>query len=83
MNPLRLLILQLVGEVLGVMRDFSRQGRLTMLSRHTSKWPLHGVMSLARLCFSHQGVVEEEGNPEKIFTTQSQERFKQFISSVY
>ncbi|MBD1576763.1 ATP-binding cassette domain-containing protein [Vibrio sp. S11_S32] len=71
---------ELVGEVLGVMRDLAEEGRTMLVVTHE--------MAFARdvsshVMFLHQGVVEEEGHPEKIFTNPESERFKQFISSVY
>ncbi|WP_153446881.1 ABC transporter ATP-binding protein [Vibrio algicola] len=71
---------ELVGEVLGVMRDLAEEGRTMLVVTHE--------MAFARdvsshVMFLHQGVVEEEGHPEKIFSNPESERFKQFISSVY
>jgi arginine/ornithine transport system ATP-binding protein len=33
--------------------------------------------------FLHEGLVEEQGHPEQLFSNPSSERLKQFISSVY
>lgn len=71
---------ELVGEVLGVMRDLAEEGRTMLVVTHE--------MAFARdvsnhVMFLHQGLVEEQGNPDEIFTNPSSERFKQFISSVY
>ncbi len=33
--------------------------------------------------FLHQGLVEEQGHPEQVFTAPKSERLKQFISSIY
>ncbi|MCF7354815.1 ABC transporter ATP-binding protein [Vibrio sp. CK2-1] len=71
---------ELVGEVLGVMRDLAEEGRTMLVVTHE--------MAFARdvsshVMFLHQGKVEEQGDPEKLFTNPESERFKQFISSVY
>tara|TARA_R110001592_G_scaffold102759_3_gene289867 strand:+ start:8052 stop:8819 length:768 start_codon:yes stop_codon:yes gene_type:complete len=71
---------ELVGEVLTVMRDLAEEGRTMLVVTHE--------MAFARdvsnkVLFLHQGLVEEQGKPEDIFTNPSSERFKQFISTVY
>ncbi|WP_086983945.1 ABC transporter ATP-binding protein [Vibrio aphrogenes] len=71
---------ELVGEVLGVMRDLAEEGRTMLVVTHE--------MAFARdvsshVMFLHQGKVEEQGAPEKLFNHPESERFKQFISSVY
>ncbi|MCE2595337.1 ABC transporter ATP-binding protein [Motilimonas cestriensis] len=71
---------ELVGEVLTVMRNLAEEGRTMLVVTHE--------MAFARdvsnkVMFLHQGLVEEQGAPEQIFTQPKSERFKQFISSVY
>ena len=71
---------ELVGEVLGLMRELAEEGRTRLVVTHE--------MSFARdvsnkVMFLHQGRVEEEGNPKEIFAHPKSERFKQFISSIY
>ncbi|MCE2570173.1 ABC transporter ATP-binding protein [Motilimonas eburnea] len=71
---------ELVGEVLTVMRKLAEEGRTMLVVTHE--------MAFARdvsnkVMFLHQGLVEEEGAPELIFTQPKSARFKQFISSVY
>ncbi len=71
---------ELVGEVLGVMRDLAEEGRTMLVVTHE--------MSFARdvsnhVMFLHQGLVEEEGHPDKLFTNPESERLQQFISSIY
>lgn len=71
---------ELVGEVLGVMRDLADEGRTMLVVTHE--------MAFARdvsnhVMFLHQGLVEEQGEPGKIFTNPESERFQQFISSIY
>jgi arginine/ornithine transport system ATP-binding protein len=71
---------ELVGEVLGVMRDLAEEGRTMLVVTHE--------MAFARdvsnhVMFLHQGLVEEQGHPSKLFTDPDSERLKQFISSIY
>lgn len=71
---------ELVGEVLGVMRDLAEEGRTMLVVTHE--------MAFARdvsnhVMFLHQGLVEEQGNPSKLFTNPDSERLQQFISSIY
>lgn len=71
---------ELVGEVLGVMRDLAEEGRTMLVVTHE--------MAFARdvsnhVMFLHQGLVEEQGDPAKLFTNPDSERLQQFISSIY
>ena len=71
---------ELVGEVLGVMRDLAQEGRTMLVVTHE--------MAFARdvsnhVMFLHQGLVEEQGDPASIFSNPESERLKQFISSIY
>ncbi|WP_245869475.1 ABC transporter ATP-binding protein, partial [Vibrio fujianensis] len=55
---------ELVGEVLGVMKDLAQEGRTMLVVTHE--------MAFARdvsshVMFLHQGIVEEQGEPEKLF----------------
>ncbi|PSW13889.1 histidine/lysine/arginine/ornithine ABC transporter ATP-binding protein [Photobacterium sanctipauli] len=71
---------ELVGEVLGVMQDLAQEGRTMLVVTHE--------MAFARdvsnqVMFLHQGKVEEQGDPAKLFTNPESERLQQFISSIY
>ncbi len=71
---------ELVGEVLGVMRELAEEGRTMLVVTHE--------MAFARdvsnhVMFLHQGLVEEQGDPAKLFSDPESERLKQFISSIY
>ncbi|KJG39128.1 amino acid transporter [Photobacterium angustum] len=71
---------ELVGEVLGVMQDLAQEGRTMLVVTHE--------MAFARdvsnqVMFLHQGLVEEQGHPDKLFTQPESERLQQFISSIY
>lgn len=71
---------ELVGEVLTVMRNLAEEGRTMLVVTHEMAFA-RDVSS--KVLFLHQGRVEEEGEPEVIFSQPKSERFKQFISSVY
>lgn len=69
---------ELVGEVLKVIRGLAEDGRTMVLVTHE--------MSFARdvstgVVFLDQGVVEEQGTPEKVFEQSASERCRQFVSS--
>lgn len=71
---------ELVGEVLNVMKSLAEEGRTMLVVTHE--------MAFARdvsnhVMFLHQGLVEEQGDPAKLFTSPESERLKQFISSIY
>lgn len=71
---------ELVGEVLGVMRDLAEEGRTMLVVTHEMAFA-RDVSS--KVMFLHQGLVEEQGAPEELFNNPKSERLKQFISSVY
>lgn len=71
---------ELVGEVLGVMKDLANEGRTMLVVTHE--------MAFARdvsnhVMFLHEGKVEEQGDPKQLFSQPKSPRLKQFISSVY
>ena len=78
MRP-RLMLFELVGEVLEVMRGLAHDGMTMMVVTHE--------MGLARevgtrLVFMDDGVIVEEGEPRAIFASPQHERTKQFLSKV-
>ncbi len=71
---------ELVGEVLKVMRSLAEEGRTMLVVTHE--------MAFARdvsnqVLFLHQGVVEEQGTPQKVFENPDSERMKQFLAPKY
>jgi ABC-type histidine transport system ATPase subunit len=69
---------ELVGEVLKVMRQLADEGRTMIVVTHE--------MGFARevateVMFLHQGRVEEQGPPSKLFIHPSSERCRQFLAS--
>jgi octopine/nopaline transport system ATP-binding protein len=69
---------ELVGEVLRVMRALAAEGRTMLVVTHEMGFA-RDVSS--RVVFLHQGQIECEGPPERLFTDAPSERFRQFIST--
>jgi polar amino acid transport system ATP-binding protein len=71
---------ELVGEVLKVIRDLADEGRTMILVTHEMKFA-RDVSS--NVIFLHQGLVEEQGPPKRVFFEPASERCKNFVSSVH
>jgi octopine/nopaline transport system ATP-binding protein len=71
---------ELVGEVLKVIRDLAEEGRTMILVTHEMKFA-RDVSS--HVVYLHQGKIEEEGPPSKVFGAPTSARCKQFVSSVH
>jgi len=70
---------ELVGEVLGVMRQLAADGMTMMVVTHEMGF----ARDVAdRVVFMDDGVVMEEGKPEQIFANPQNPRTKQFLSRV-
>ncbi|MFJ5214414.1 amino acid ABC transporter ATP-binding protein [Streptomyces sp. NPDC088354] len=70
---------ELVGEVLGVVRDLKEEGMTMVIATHE--------MGFARdvadqVCFLDGGVVLERGTPEQVFGAPEQERTRRFLSRI-
>ncbi|MFN4159500.1 MAG: ABC transporter ATP-binding protein [Gemmobacter sp.] len=70
---------ELVGEVLGVIRDLAAEGRTMILVTHEMKFAREVA---SHVIFLAQGVIEEEGPPEALFGAPKSERLQQFLRSV-
>jgi len=68
---------ELVGEVLKVMRGLAKEGRTMLVVTHEMGFARE-VSS--RVMFLHQGLVEEDGEPEQVFNNPKSERFREFLS---
>lgn len=69
---------ELVGDVLRLMQDLASEGCTMVVVTHE--------MGFARevssqVIFLHQGVIEEQGSPEKVFFHSESERCRQFLSN--
>ena len=70
---------ELVSEVLNIVRDLASQGMTMMLATHEMGFAREVA---SKVCFLHEGVVHEEGPPEKIFGDPSQERTRGFLKRI-
>jgi arginine/ornithine transport system ATP-binding protein len=71
---------ELVGEVLKVMHDLADEGRTMVVVTHEMAFA-KDVCS--QVVFLHQGVIEEQGTPDKVFNHPDSERVQQFLQPQY
>ncbi len=69
---------ELVGEVMRVLRALAEEGRTMIVVTHEMGFARE-VSN--RVIFLHQGVIEEDGPPDEVFTKARSERFRQFMAS--
>ena len=69
---------ELEQEVVRVIKDLAAEGRTMMIVTHDMKMA-HDVSD--HVIFLHQGLIEEEGDPETLFGFPKSERLRQFLSS--
>ncbi|MFA6850560.1 MAG: peptide ABC transporter ATP-binding protein, partial [Selenomonadaceae bacterium] len=70
---------ELVGEVLGVMKQLASEGMTMVVVTHEMGF----ARDVAdRVVFMDKGYIVEEGNPAEIFNSPKQERTQQFLSRV-
>jgi len=70
---------ELVGEVLGVIRDLAAEGRTMILVTHEMKFAREVA---SHVIYLHNGKIEEEGPPESLFGDPKSERLQQFLQTV-
>jgi glutamine transport system ATP-binding protein len=70
---------ELVGEVLEVMKQLGREGMTMVVVTHEMGFAREVA---DRVIFMDEGIIIEEGPPERIFTRPSHERTKIFLSKV-
>lgn len=68
---------EMVGEVLEVMKSLANDGLTMVIVTHEMQFAKE-VSN--RVIFMNEGVIEEEGTPEELFTNPKKERTKQFLS---
>ncbi|WP_305883246.1 ABC transporter ATP-binding protein [Alkalimarinus coralli] len=71
---------ELVGEVLKVMRSLAEEGRTMIVVTHEMAFA-KDVSS--QVLFLHQGLIEEQGTPSKVFDNPDSERMQQFLAPKY
>ena len=70
---------ELVAEVLNVIRELAAGGMTMVIATHEMGF----ARDIAnRVCFLDEGVILEEGPPERIFTRPEQERTRRFLQSI-
>ncbi len=69
---------ELVGEVLLVIRKLAQEGRTMIVVTHEMGFA-RDVSS--RVIFLHNGLIEEDGSPAKVFENPASARFKEFIAA--
>jgi octopine/nopaline transport system ATP-binding protein len=69
---------ELVGEVLRVIRELAEEGRTMMLVTHEMRFAREVANHVIYL---HNGRIEEEGPPEKVFGSPDSERCRQFVGA--
>ncbi len=69
---------ELEAEVVKVIKDLANEGRTMIIVTHDMKLA-RGVAN--HLIFLHQGMIEEQGNPDTVFDNPKSERLQQFLSA--
>ena len=70
---------ELVGSVLGVMRELRESGMTMVVVSHEMRFAEEAA---DRVLFMDEGVVVEEGSPEQVFRNSQHERTRSFLSRV-
>ncbi|ULQ58562.1 amino acid ABC transporter ATP-binding protein [Brucepastera parasyntrophica] len=70
---------EMVGEVLGVMKNLAQQGMTMAVVTHEMRFAREVG---TRVLFMDNGLILEEGNPEKIFGNPEHQRTKEFLAKV-
>ncbi|MBE6123398.1 MAG: amino acid ABC transporter ATP-binding protein [Solobacterium sp.] len=68
---------EMVGEVLQVMKQLAEEGLTMIVVTHEMNFAREVA---DRVVFMDQGVIEEQGTPEKLFTDPSSERTREFLA---
>ena len=70
---------EMVGEVLGVMKDLAAEGMTMAVVTHEMGFAREVA---DRVLFIDEGIINEEGTPEQIFASPESPRLKDFLSKV-
>ena len=70
---------EMVGEVLGVMKELAEEGMTMMVVTHEMGFAREVA---SRVLFMDEGIIMEEGTPQEIFNDPKNERTKSFLSKV-
>jgi polar amino acid transport system ATP-binding protein len=70
---------ELVGEVLGVIRELAEGGMTMLIATHEMSF----ARDIAnRVCFLHEGRILEEGPPQELFSSPKEPRTRQFLQRI-
>ena len=70
---------ELVAEVLDIVRELATDGMTILMATHEMGFAKEVATSV---CFVHQGVIHEQGPPERIFGDPTEERTRQFLQRI-
>jgi arginine/lysine/histidine/glutamine transport system ATP-binding protein len=70
---------ELVGEVLSVMRQLAQEGMTMVVVTHEMQFARE-VSN--KVLFFNEGIIEEQGNPQKLFTHPESDRLKAFLKRI-
>ena len=70
---------EMVGDVLSVMKDLAREGLTMVVVTHEMGFAKEVA---THVVFMDNGVIEEEGTAEQIFTNPKKERTKEFLNRI-
>ena len=70
---------EMVGEVLEVMKGLAREGMTMVVVTHEMGFAREVA---DRVIFMNEGIIDEEGSPEQIFTAPKSERLQKFLKAV-
>ncbi len=79
-EPTSALDIELVGEVLNVIRELADEGMTMVIVTHEMKFAREVS---DRIVFMYDGGIYEDGAPEVMFTNPKKERTKQFLKSIF
>jgi ABC-type histidine transport system ATPase subunit len=71
---------ELVGEVLKVIRGIAEEGKTMIMVTHEMRFA-RDVSN--QIIFLHEGRIEEQGSPQKVFNESESARCRAFVNSVH
>ncbi|MBQ9698465.1 MAG: amino acid ABC transporter ATP-binding protein [Acidaminococcaceae bacterium] len=70
---------ELIGEVLTIIRQLAKEGKTMVIVTHEMQFAREIA---THVIFMEEGIIVEEGNPERVFSKPEKERTRQFLSRV-
>ena len=70
---------EMVGEVLSVMKELAKEGMTMIVVTHEMAFARDVAY---RVLFFNDGIIQEENQPEELFTNPKNQRLKEFLSKV-